>query len=644
MKYKNLFEPIKIGNKVIKNRFVMPAMDSGTTTEAHIFSEQSMAYFAARAKGGFGLMISEYMSIAKEGIGNPREVGLWDDSNLENLKQLCNIIHESNGTVFAQLHHSGMMCIEKNTHVQPAGPSAISSPNYLEPVREYTNPEVYTLIELFAQAAQRAKKAGFDGVEVHGAHGYLIAQFLSKAMNKRVDEFGGSYENRFRFAEQIIRRIKVVCGLDYPILFRLSAEEFMDAGCTIQDAMIYAALAEEAGADAIHVSTGTGIGGNIVTPLYVSSGFNVENAAKIKEVVKIPVIAVGRINDPILAEQIIATQKADLISLGRQSVCDPEFPNKVYEGRTDEIFTCTGCMQRCYYSKGYDETDTGISCMINPFSGKENRWKITPSHVKRNIIIAGAGPAGLEAAWILAKRGHCVTVFEKEAVPGGCYRLAAVPPKKQDLAKTIHTYTVLCRKYGVDLRFQQEANAELIKQKQPDAVILATGSKPLLPGIPGLHKDACIKANDILGGKQIIANQKVLIIGGGLVGCETAEFLHMYHNDITIVDMEATFAKEAVKRSRAVLMQRLKENQTILHANTRVLEIYSDGIRALQQGKEITLQGYDNVIIALGSQSYNPLEKEVREFCDEVYVIGDAKRARDAKTAIYEAAIIGMEI
>lgn len=644
MYYQNLMKPIMIGNKTIKNRFVMPAMDSGTTTEDHKFSEQSVAYFTARAKGGFGLIISEYMSIAKEGIGNPREVGLWDDSFLPNLNQLCCAIHENNGTIFAQLHHSGMMCVEKNTHVQPAGPSAIASPNYLEPVREYTNPEVYKLIEQFAQAAGRAKKACFDGVEVHGAHGYLIAQFLSKATNKRVDEFGGSYENRFRFAQQIIRRIKVVCGSDYPILFRLSAEEFMDAGCTIQDALIYAALAEKAGADAIHVSTGTGIGGNIVTPLYFSPGFNVENAAKIKEVVKIPVITVGRINDAVLAEQIIAANKADMVSLGRQSVCDPEFPNKVFEGRTDEILTCTGCMQRCYYSKGYDETDTGISCMINPFSGKENRWQITPADVKKNIAIIGAGPAGLEAAWISAKRGHHVVVFEKEDVPGGTYRLAAIPPKKQDLAKTIHTYTVLCRKYGVDIHFQREATASLIKETQADAVILATGSKPLLPGIPGLDKETCIKAGDILSGTQLIANQKVLIIGGGLVGCETAEFLHTYHNDITIVDMEAVFAKEAVKRSRIVLMQRLNDQHTILHANTKVLELYKDGIRALQQDKEITLRGFDSIVIALGSQSFNPLEEAARKYCDEVYVIGDAKRARDAKAAIYEAAILGMTI
>ncbi|MCR0204504.1 NAD(P)/FAD-dependent oxidoreductase [[Clostridium] innocuum] len=644
MNYENVIKSIKIGSKTIKNRFVMPAMDSGTTTDDHIFSDQSIAYFAARAKGGFGLIISEYMSIAKDGIGNPKEVGLWDDTFLPNLKQLCNAIHENNGTIFAQLHHSGMMCIEKNTHVQPAGPSAIASPNYLEPVREYTNTEIYELVEQFAQAAHRVKKAGFDGVEVHGAHGYLIAQFLSKATNKRVDEFGGSYENRFRFAALIIRRIKIICGSDFPIVFRLSAEEFMDAGCTIQDAMIYARLAEAAGADAIHVSTGTGIGGNIVTPLYFSPGFNVENAAKIKEIVQIPVIAVGRINDPVLAEQIIATGKADMISLGRQSVCDPDFPNKVYDGRIDEIFTCTGCMQRCYYAKGYDETDTGISCMINPFSGKESSWHITQTPVKKNIMIVGAGPAGLEAAWILAKRGHHVSVFEKEFVPGGNYRLAAVPPKKQDLAKTIHTYTVLCRKYGVNLQFGKEVTAKLFAQQKPDAIILATGSKPLLPGIPGLQKETCIKAIDVLSGKSVIANQKILLIGGGLVGCETAEFLHMYHNDITIVDMETEFAKEAVKRSRVVLMQRLKERQTIMHANTRVLEIFEDGIRVQQKGKEIYMRGFDCVIIALGSQSFNPLEAIAHKYCDEVFVIGDAKRARDAKAAIYEAAVLGMNI
>lgn len=326
MKYTNLFEPINIGQLTIKNRFVMPAMDSGTTTSNHLFSDQSIAYFAARARGGFGLIITEYMAVVPEGIGNPKEVGLWDDSFIPNISKLSDAVHKSNGKIFAQLHHSGMMCVQKNTGVQPAGPSAIASANYLEPVREYSTNEVYELIEKFAQAAQRTKKAGFDGVEVHGAHGYLIAQFLSTATNKRVDEFGGSYDNRFRFAQLIIQRVKTLCGNDFPVLFRLSAQEFMDGGCNIDDAIIYASLAQDAGADAIHVSTGTGVGGNIVTPLYFDPGFNIDNATKIKANVSIPVIGVGRINDPALANQIITSGRADMISLGRQSVLILNFP------------------------------------------------------------------------------------------------------------------------------------------------------------------------------------------------------------------------------------------------------------------------------------------------------------------------------
>ena len=644
MNYDVLFQPIKIGTLTIKNRFVMPAMESGTTTPEHTFSDASIGYFTARARGGFGLIIADYMAISEDGIGVKTEAGLWDDRFINEHRRLTDAVHAENGKIFAQLHHSGMMCVKETTGVEPKGPSAIASPNYMEPVTEYTTEEVYGFIEKYAQAARRAKLAGFDGVEVHGAHGYQIAQFLSKFSNKRVDEFGGSYENRFRFAAMIIRRVKVLCGTDFPVLFRISADEYMDAGCTPHDAYLYASMAEAAGADAIHVSTGTGIGGNVVTPQYFEPGFNVDHAERIKHYVKVPVITVGRINDPFLVWQIVKTGRADMVSLGRQSICDPEFPNKVYEGRTEEIFRCTGCMQRCYYAKGCEESDTGVSCVVNPFSGKETRWKIEEAKKKKKILIAGAGPAGLEAAWILAKRGHDVTVFEKNDTPGGNYRLAAVPPKKQDLGSTIATYMVLCRKYGAKVRMNTEVTEEFLAEENPDVVILATGAVPLTPPIPGLAEHAPVPATEILQGKTLISGENILIIGGGLVGCETAEFLHIYHNRMTIVDMQDALAKEAVKRSRAVLMQRLEAAGTKAYVSTKVLEIFPDGIRAEKDGKELSLRGFDRVVMALGFRAYNPLQEAAEKYAGEVYAVGDAKRARDAKLAIYEAAKLAVEI
>lgn len=644
MNYDCLFQPIKIGSLEIKNRFVMPAMDSGTTTLDHRFSRQSCCYFGARAAGGFGLIIPEYMAVSPYGIGNCKEAALWDDSYIEGLKELTQEVHKNGAKIFAQLHHSGMMCVEKNTGVQPAGPSAIAATNYLEKVREYSNQEVYELIEDYAKGALRAKMSGFDGVEIHAAHHYLLAQFLSDFTNKRVDEFGGSFTNRFRIIAHIIKRIRELCGEDFPQIMRISAEEFLEGGNHPEDAFIYCRMAQQAGIDAIHLSTGTGMGGNIVAPYYYQPGFNVEFSERLKKMVQVPVITVGRINDPAMAEQIVASGRADMVSLGRQSVCDPEFPNKVKEGRIDEIFQCTGCMQRCYYSKGCEDSDVGISCMMNPFSGKEDRWKILPAQKKKKIAVIGAGPGGLEAAWVLAKRGHEVDVYEKNSTAGGTFRLAMVPPFKQDFGKMIFTFETLLKKYGGRIHYNTELSNEMLGQLDVDELILATGCQPLVPPIPGLDLNKVKLANQVLLGEEIISGKKVLVIGGGLVGCETAEFLNLYHNEITIIDMMPKLAKDCVSRVRSVLLERLENAGTDMLTQVKVTEILPDGVRAERLGEEIVLEGYDEMVLALGARSYNPLEEEAKKYFSKVHVIGDAFRARDAKYAIYEGAKLAMEL
>lgn len=644
MSYECLFRPVRIGTLELKNRFVQPAMESQTTTCEHTFSEQSIAYFAARAKGGFGLQITDYMAVAKEGIGVPAEAGWWDDSFIESHRRLADAVHKYNGRIFAQLHHSGMMCVKEQTGSVPKGPSAMPGAGHMEPVLAFSSEECYEMAERYGEAAVRAKAAGFDGVEVHGAHFYLLGQFMSRYANKRVDEFGGDYTGRFRLASLCIQKIKQKCGMDYPVTFRISTDEYLDGGSRLLDAVIYSQMAEEAGADAINISTGSGIGGNVITPSYFDPGFNISAAAEIKRHVHIPTIAVGRINDPKLAEYIVSCGKADMVALGRQSVADAQFPNKVAEGRAEEIIRCTGCMQRCYYAEGCEKDDTGISCVLNPFSGKENRWFIKPAVKKKKIVIAGAGPAGLECAWILGKRGHEVVVFEKNIQPGGNLRLAAVPPHKNDFAKAVYTYMTLCRKYGVTLKLGTEATAESLAREQADSMIIATGAVPLVPDIPGI-KNADVKyAEDFLEGRELAGGQNVLIMGGGLVGCELADYLNQFHNKVTVAEMQPMLAKDDVKRSRAVLMRRLSEAGTRMCVNTRILEILPDGIKAETAGEQVYLRGYDKLILALGYRSCRPLREAAEKICNEVYVIGDAAKARNAKYAIYEAAKLGIAL
>lgn len=432
--YSKLFESKKIGNLEIKNRFVVPAMDSHYTNEEHFFTDQALNYYGERARGGFGLIFTEFMCVSEEGLAESTQAGIYDNKFIPMLTKLVDRVHENGAKIFAQIQHSGR---QKGNDIplQAVGASALVSNGKKEPVHELTTEEVKVIEQKFIDAALRAKKTGFDGVEVHGAHGYLLAQFLSKATNKRVDQYGGNITNRARIVCEIVEGIKNTCGKDYPVVVRTSGNEDFYGGNSIEDALTQAILFEQANADAIHISYGSAI-----ESYYTKSGFNTDNIRKVKEAVNIPVIGVGRINDPTLALAMVKNGTADFVALGRQSICDPHFPNKVKEGRLDEIFTCTGCMQRCLYTNMF-EPGYGTSCMINPFSGKEGLWNIEPTTTKKNILIVGAGPAGLQAAWILAKRGHQVTLYEKESIPGGQYRLACIPSMKQDLTKTISTYT-----------------------------------------------------------------------------------------------------------------------------------------------------------------------------------------------------------
>lgn len=630
--YSKLFESKKIGNLEIKNRFVVPAMDSHYTNEEHFFTDQALNYYGERAKGGFGLIFTEFMCVSEEGLAESTQAGIYDDKFIPMLTKLVNRVHENGAKIFAQIQHSGR---QKGNDIplQAVGASALVSNGKKEPVHELTIDEVQIIEQKFIDAALRAKKAGFDGVEVHGAHGYLLAQFLSKATNKRVDQYGGNITNRARIVCEIVEGIKNTCGKDYPVVVRTSGNEDFYGGNSIEDALTQAILFEQANADAIHISYGSAI-----ESYYTKSGFNMDNIRKVKEAVNIPVIGVGRINDPTLALAMVKNGTADFVALGRQSICDPHFPNKVKEGRLDEIFTCTGCMQRCLYTNMF-EPGYGTSCMINPFSGKEGLWNIEPTTTKKNILIVGAGPAGLQAAWILAKRGHQVTLYEKESIPGGQYRLACISSMKQDLAKTISTYTTLCKKYGVKMVFNQEVTNEFLNQQNADEIIIATGSLPVIPrSIPGIMQDNQVLANDVLSSKAIIQNQKVLVLGAGLVGVETAEMLAEQNNQVSVVDMLDKAAPLAPSKPRSMLLKHCEQLGIQFILESKVVEILKDGIVYERNQSQTTLQGFDKIVLAFGSRANQTLQ------IDNAHFIGDASLAGDAKKAIFEATQLALKL
>lgn len=634
--YQKLFTPMKIGKLEIKNRFVVPAMDSHYTNEEHYFTSQAINYYGERAKGGFGLIFTEFLCVSEEGLAEKTQAGIYDDCFIDMLSKIVERVHENGAKMFAQLQHSGRLQGQGTTTLMPVGASSLPNPSNPIEVHELTVDEIQEVIQKFVSAALRAQKAGFDGVEIHGAHGYLLAQFLSKGVNKRIDQYGGTITNRARIVCEIIQAIKKACGKDYPVVVRTSGDEGYRGGNSIEDAMVQAICFENAGADAIHISYGEAI-----RSYYVKSGFNIENVKKVKEVVSIPVIGVGRINDVTLALSAIQSNAMDFVALGRQSICDPHFPRKVKEGRLDEIFTCTGCMQRCLYTNMFEE-GYGTSCMINPFSGKEGQWVIEKTNHIKNIAIIGAGPAGLQAAWILAKRGHHVSLFEKESTSGGQYRLASVPSMKQELAKTISTYVTLCQKYGVEIYYNTTVTSEFLKDKNYDEVIVACGSKPILPPIEGINQENVYSALDILSFKHIFKGQKVLILGGGLVGVETAEVLGEYGNKVHVVDMLDKVAPLAPKRPRLNLLDHLNELKVEFTLESKVVKINQDGITYEKNYQLETLSGFDYIVLAFGSKANQDLYQEIKN--EHVYLIGDASVAGDAKKAIFEATQLALKL
>lgn len=643
MKYPVLLSPIKIGTMEVRNRFVVPPMGTNFANPDGSVSQQLIDYWAARAKGGYGLLIVEVTAVDPLGKAIPWQPGIWDDEFITGWRKLTDEVHKYGAKVAVQLHHAGRQTTHEVIGAQPVAPSAIPCPVDREMPRELTTEEVYNLIEKFGDAARRAMDAGFDAVEVHGAHGYLIAQFMSPYSNKRIDEFGGDFMNRMRFPVEVVKNIRRKVGSGYPIIFRFSGDERVPGGRTIDESRMVARVMEEVGVDSLHVSTGVyGSMPWLIAPSAVAPGYNVYASEEIKKVVNIPVIAVGRINEPLMAEDILEDGKADMVSLGRESLADPELPNKVAAGLTEEISPCIGCMQACV---GYlfDPNYLKISCLVNPFTGREGELKVEKAEKPKKVMVVGGGPGGLEAAWVAAKRGHKVTLYEKENVLGGQYRIGAIPPAKQDILKAIRYYITMGKKYGAEYKMGVEVTEDLIMKENPDVVILATGGVPLVPNIKGIDNPKFVKAVDILEGKKE-AGMNVLIVGGGMVGVETADSLGEHYHNVTIVEMLPEIARDEQDAVKYFLMERLNKYGVKSITSATVKEFLDDGVVYEKDGKEEKLTGFDTIVLAMGAKAYNPLEEKIKGKVSEVYVVGDAVKARKALEAIEEAARVAVKI
>lgn len=649
-RFSKLFEPGKIGIMELKNRIVMSPMGTHLPEDEKV-TQSLISYLSARARGGAGLIITEAARI------QPRmkdRLGLYDDKFIPGLLKLTEAIHAGGAKAAVQiLPHRG-----REDEKEPVGPSDVAlAPSAtakligiperligLKP-RVLSIDEIEELIEEFGKAAKRARLAGFDAIEVHGAHGTLITDFLSPLANKRADMYGGSIEGRARLAVEMIKSAKVIAGKDFPVIFRLSADEYVEGGFTLKDAIPVSKILENAGADAIDVSAGTHLYSleRMIQPMSVPRGCNVPLAREIKKAVHIPVMVVGRINDPYLAEEILEQGKADFIDLGRALIADPEFPLKVKKGRVEDICPCIACLN-CMHRIPPDKISiASVGCTVNPMAGREVELKIESTKKAKNVLVVGGGPAGMEAAMIASQRGHIVTLCEKDARLGGQLLLACVPPHKEEISSLTRYLSKQVEKSRIYIRVNTKVTLEVIKEAKPNVVIIATGASSLIPDIPGVRAINVVTALEVLSGTKEIGN-RVIIIGGGMVGCETAEFLAGKGKKVIVLEMLESVGQDIVPPFLLKLtIQQLKEAGVKVETGTKALEITSKGVKCARDGKLLLFSG-DTIVLAVGMKSNDTLANEIKGKVATIYSIGDCVKPQRIVQAIKSGFDVAREL
>ncbi len=641
MIFKHMFQPISIGNMTLGNRFVMCPMGNNFSNTDGTMSERSKNYYVARAKGGFGLITLEATVVYKEAKGGPRKPCLYSDDTIESYQKVINACHENGAKIAVQLQHAGPEGSSKLTGFSLKAASAIPASFGRETPEAISTEEIYKLVECYGDAALRAQKAGADAVEVHCAHGYLISTFISERTNKRLDEFGGCFENRMRLPKLIIENIRKKTAGKLAIICRINATDDILGGQTPQDAAAVASYLElECGVDAINVSRSIHLHDEYMwAPTTIHAGFSADCVTEIKKAVSIPVMTVGRYTEPWYAECLVREGRTDLVGFGRQAIADPELPNKTANGELERLSPCIGCLQGCVPNMFKGEP---ITCLINPLVGRESELK--PASVKKKVLVIGGGPGGLYAAYIAALRGHEVKLCEKKEILGGNMRLAAYPPGKGAITNMLRSYIANCEAAGVDIRLNTEVTKELVKELKPDAVIAATGSNPLILPIPGILDNGAVHAADLLEGK-VNVGKKVLVVGGGMVGCEVADFLGELGHEVTIIELRDTLGADVIPEQRIFLMKAFEQYHIKGITGAKVASFEKDGVSYADKDGEIKyVTGMDSVVLAMGYRNNDPLSESLKAIVPEVYVVGDAIRARRALDATREALDVAISI
>jgi len=648
---KKLFTPLRIGSVELKNRIVMAPMTTTWAPNDGTVPDKMIDYWEERAKGGVGLIIFETVVVDSAHPYIVQSVGLWDDKLIPSFKRLVDAMHAHGAKVAPQISHPGPESFGWIYGVQPVGPSAVVSKRHGQVCRELTLEEIKKIIEQYGDAARRAREAGCDCMELHAAHRYMLAgSFLSPLRNQRTDEYGGGIDGRLKFVLEVVENIKKKAGKDFPIIMRMSGDEHMAGGRDLADSLYITPKLAEAGVDAFEISGGVDPDDTyrVLPCMGMPPGANVPQAAAIKQVVDVPVLVVGKITDPRFADDVLIKGYADAIVMGRALIADPELPNKAKAGHFEDIAPCTSCGQGCLRM---GLTFEAFTCVINPTVGREKEMAITPAAKPKKVLVVGGGPGGMEAARVAAIRGHNVTLWETAAKLGGQLCLAPIPPTKQDMAKWVIYLSAQMKKAKVKVELNREATAESIVDFKPDVVIVATGGKPLIPPIPGIEGKKVVTAADVLAGKVGVGRGNALVVGGGMVGCEVADWLASRGLDqttgsvhVTIVEMLQDIGMDEIPQTRMLLIPRLEQKGVKWTTSATVKELTEDGAVYTKDGRDETIRGMEFIIIACGAASVDDLSEKIKDRVPEVHVIGDAKKARKALEAIAEAAEIARKI
>lgn len=642
--FPNLFSPIQIGQLKVANRIYSPPHAPGFTDRFGLPSDRLIAYWEAKAAGGTGMVATGVTPVhVTTGMGptfsHPRF--------LEAYGRAAEAVRKHGSHFVVQLWHGGAQ--SGGAGGRPTwAPSRAATPRDWKIAHAMTKAEIEEMIEAYAFGAKRVKEAGCDAIEIHGAHGYLITAFSSGFSNQRDDEYGGSLENRARFVDEVVEAVRSAVGSDYTVGMRFSADEFVDGGLTIEESRrLLAPIAASGKLDYLNISVGNYHSmETIIAPMYFPLGAFVHVAAAIKEVVDVPVMAVGRINDPQQAEDVIASGFADMVAMNRAIIADPDFANKAKAGRVAEIRKCTACNEGCW-GRGSIGLPLGIGCIVNPGIGFERETVLVPAEKKKNVVVVGGGVAGMESARVASERGHSVTLFEGAPELGGLVNVAARAPLRIDLAEPVRYYNHELRRLGVDIRLGAKATADDVVALKPDAVVVATGSVPTRPeDIPGLDTARVHEVREVYDDVDAIG-QKVLILADEhhQQAVSTAHFLAEAGKDVELVSRRRFAPHEIEHNTIVTLLPLLLSRGVVLTPLTWAREVNGRSVTLynLYDGSERTVE-VDDIVVALGGAANRTLYDELRGRVPEVHVIGDAVAPRRILYATRDGNRVGREL